>query len=234
MPIPPSRHSRESLRSDKSHARQYSENDALTSVPVPAAGAASSFNAAQAQPQHMPTIPQARDQGDLLDYGNVGQNERPVPGHTETPRPMQSSTQAEGYMHAQSVPVQAPMAQQQQIPTQVPAPTHESQPQTTLLNPAPPTKVRITQGHQSVPVPADLAHAQTYNDGQAQRELEEQLRASESTPKPHASALKDFHNEIRENLPGAAVAKPSILREESTDSSDFVDAKSMLSDDTMR
>lgn len=231
MPIPPSRHSRESLRSDKSHARQYSENDAPASAPVPAAAAASSIHAQPPQPQHMPTIPQARDERELVDYGNVGQNERPVPGDVETPRPMQSSSQAEGYIHAQApIPAQAPVSQQSYTPAAVQALAHESQPPAPLLNPAPPTKVRVFQEHQSVPVPEDLAHAQTYNGGQAQKELEEQLRASESTPKPHSGALKDFHNEMRENLPGA---KPSMNREESTDSSDFVDAKSTLSDDTV-
>lgn len=234
MPIPPSRHSRESLRSDKSHARQYSEIDAPASAPTPAA-------AAQALPQQMPTVPQARDERDLVDYGSVGQNERPVPGDFETPRPLQSSTQAEGYIHAQpQVPARASSLQVSYAPAQVQAPVHVSQPPTPLLNPAPPTEVRIIQEHKSVPVPEDLAYAQTYNGGQAQRELEEQLRASESTPKPHAGALKDFHNEMRENLPGAGgsgVQKPGMQRERSaasTDSSDFVDAKSTLSDDTVR
>lgn len=169
--------------------------------------ASNSFAASQQpQQQQMPTIPQAQNE-DLIDVGN------------------------EGYIHTQSpVPVQVPQPQQ---PNQVPAPNMQMDPPINALNNAPPTEVTISPSNPDatlVPRPADLEAAQTHNGGQAQRDLEEQLRASESTPKPQASALKDFHNEIRENLPGSTL-KPPMNREESAaseDSADFVDAKSTL------
>lgn len=191
----------------KSHTAQHSENEAP---------AANSFAASQQpQQQQMPTIPQAQNE-DLIDVGEAG----------------------EGYIHTQSsVPTQAP---QPQHPSQVPAPMMQTDPPINALNNAPPSQVTISPTEAQsdatpVPRPADLSAAQTHNGGQAQRDLEEQLRASESTPKPQASALKDFHNEMRENLPGSGATqgglKPPMNREESAaseDSAHFVDAKSTL------
>ena len=161
----------------------------------------------------MPTIPQAQNE-DSIDVRDA----------------------REGYIHTQSpVPTQAP---QPQHPGQVLAPMMQMDPPINALNSAPPTQVTISPAHPDatpVPRPADLVAAQTHNGGQAQRDLEEQLRASESTPKPQASALKDFHNEMRENLPGSGITggglKPPMNREESAateDSADFLDAKSTL------
>ena len=158
----------------------------------------------------MPTIPQAQNE-DLIDVGDG----------------------RERYIHTQSpLPTQAP---QPQHSSQVPAPMMQMDPPINALNNAPPSQVTISSPNSRpeatpVPRPADLAAAQTNNGGQAQRDLEELLRASESTPKPQASALKDFHNEIRENLPGSTL-KPPMNREESApreDSVDFVDGKSTL------
>lgn len=81
----------------------------------------------------------------------------------------------------------------------------------------------------------DNAHFHLADDLRAaQREVEDLLAQTSDTPKPRASALQDFQNEMRERLPGSDLAengvgrKSQLNREESEDSSEFVDAKSTL------
>ncbi|KAI6712563.1 hypothetical protein JHW43_004881, partial [Diplocarpon mali] len=74
-------------------------------------------------------------------------------------------------------------------------------------------------------VPADLQAAQTVNNGELQKDLEQTLRST-STPMPAEGPLVDFHGDLKRTLP--AVDSKGILRREDTDTKsldDFVDAK---------
>lgn len=72
--------------------------------------------------------------------------------------------------------------------------------------------------------PADLRAAQTENGGQQQAELERKLRNTSSI-KDDGGPLIDFHDDLKQNLPGNN--QKSIMKREDTDTrslDEFVDA----------
>ncbi|PBP22647.1 oxysterol-binding protein [Diplocarpon rosae] len=138
-----------------------------------------------------------------------------------------------------------PMLPQQQhsesshaaVPVAVPAAVSAAGPTTENQPPQATTSSNLVESNQSggvqtqsqtaaVPlVPADLQAAQTLNNGEQQKDLEQTLRST-STPKPTEGPLIDFHGDLRKALP--AVDSKGILRREDTDTKsldDFVDAK---------
>ncbi|CZT42728.1 probable putative oxysterol-binding protein OSBP [Rhynchosporium secalis] len=88
-----------------------------------------------------------------------------------------------------------------------------------------------TNATPSIPVyhaPADLEAAQTFNNGQQQKDLENTLRST-STERVSGSRLIDFSGDLKRDLPtvDASVKKtPATLKKQDTDSLDgFVDAE---------
>ncbi|EKD15566.1 oxysterol-binding protein [Drepanopeziza brunnea f. sp. 'multigermtubi' MB_m1] len=77
----------------------------------------------------------------------------------------------------------------------------------------------------SYQVPADLYAAQTLNNGQQQKDLENLLRST-SSPKPSEGPLLNFHDDLKMDLPSASGGK-AILKREATDGSidEFADAQ---------
>jgi hypothetical protein len=82
-------------------------------------------------------------------------------------------------------------------------------------------------GQSSPPeLPADLAAAQTANNGQQQKDLENMLRSTSTSPPPDGqSPLIDFHDDLKKNLPSL---NAQALKRQDTDTSsmdEFVDAQ---------
>jgi len=72
--------------------------------------------------------------------------------------------------------------------------------------------------------PPDLLAAQTENNGQQQKELEETLRSTSTGPKPEQQgSLLNFHSDLRKNLPAVAGLKRQDTDTQSVD--EFVDAQ---------
>jgi oxysterol-binding protein-related protein 8 len=73
-------------------------------------------------------------------------------------------------------------------------------------------------------IPADLKAAQTQNNGQQQKDLEDTLRSTSTSPPPEKGGLIDFHDDLKSNLPG----EQHTLKRQDTDTQsldEFVDAE---------
>lgn len=162
--------------------------------------------------QHLAGIPQEQD--DLIDVSQDG-GQQVIP-EASFSGPAKSMTE----------PVPVTVAQFTDYSTSTPTPPNDAS--QAPLRPQPVLR------------PTDLHEAQTVDDGQAQKEMESQL-AKTGVPahQEQPSALKDFHNELKEVVPsieaGVSVPEgkkqevglkpPTLDRGESESSSDFVDAK---------
>jgi hypothetical protein len=65
---------------------------------------------------------------------------------------------------------------------------------------------------------------QTQNNGQQQKELEQTLRSTSTSPPPEKGVLIDFHEDLKSNLPG----EQHKLKRQDTDTQsldEFVDAE---------
>lgn len=72
-------------------------------------------------------------------------------------------------------------------------------------------------------IPADLKAAQTLNGGQQQKDLEQTLRSTSTSPPPNEGSLIDFHDDLKKDLPEVNTLKRQDTDTKSMD--EFVDAE---------
>jgi hypothetical protein len=72
-------------------------------------------------------------------------------------------------------------------------------------------------------IPADLHAAQTQNNGQQQKDLEQMLRSTSTSPPPNKESLIDFHDDLKRGLPDIHTLKRQDTDTQSVD--EFVDAQ---------